>query len=92
MVVDAHDIDLRVFFACISVDGNDAFHAKTIADELGGGADREDIGVGQQFRSNELWLADHPKLARGNCRFDVVAYDGPPDNARFSWLQGAFEA
>jgi putative endonuclease len=53
------------------------------------------ITLGKQIKllkAAELWLADHPKLARGNCRFDVVAYDGPPDNARFSWLQGAFEA
>jgi putative endonuclease len=44
------------------------------------------------LKAAELWLADHPKLARGNCRFDVVAYDGSPDNAQFSWLRGAFEA
>lgn len=40
----------------------------------------------------ELWLAAHPKHAHRTCRFDVVSYDGPADNAQMNWLRSAFEA
>ena len=39
-----------------------------------------------------LWLSAHPRHARCPCRFDVVCYDGPADDARMSWLRNAFEA
>ncbi|MCW8806562.1 MAG: YraN family protein [Rhodanobacter sp.] len=38
------------------------------------------------------WLAAHPQHARRACRFDVVSYDGPADQARMNWLRGAFDA
>jgi putative endonuclease len=44
------------------------------------------------IQTAELWLADHAKHAHRACRFDVVSYDGPVDNARMNWLQSAFEA
>jgi putative endonuclease len=44
------------------------------------------------IQTAELWLAAHAQHARRACRFDVVSYDGPIDNARMSWLKGAFEA
>jgi putative endonuclease len=40
----------------------------------------------------QLWLAAHPHHAQRACRFDVVTYDGPADNAEMNWLRGAFEA
>ncbi|GAB2587708.1 YraN family protein [Dyella jejuensis] len=43
-------------------------------------------------RTAQLWLAAHPQHAQRTCRFDVVSYDGPADNARMNWLRGAFEA
>jgi putative endonuclease len=39
-----------------------------------------------------LWLAAHPQDARRPCRFDVVSYDGPPQQARMTWWRAAFEA
>lgn len=39
-----------------------------------------------------LWLTQHPRFARASCRFDVMTYDGPPDNPRASWIRGAFDA
>ncbi|MFC4528725.1 YraN family protein [Dyella halodurans] len=44
------------------------------------------------IRTAELWLAAHSKYAQQSCRFDVVTYDGPEDQARMDWLRGAFEA
>ncbi len=38
------------------------------------------------------WLAAHPSRAGAECRFDVITYDGPPENACCNWLRGAFEA
>lgn len=38
----------------------------------------------------QLWLAAHPQHAQRPCRFDVVCYDGPVDDARMSWLRDAF--
>jgi putative endonuclease len=40
----------------------------------------------------QLWLAANPKYAQCICRFDVVAYDGPVDNAKMQWLRSAFDA
>jgi putative endonuclease len=39
----------------------------------------------------ELWLAAHPKHAKHPCRFDVVSYDGPVDQARMTHWRNAFE-
>ncbi|MGO4701120.1 YraN family protein [Dyella sp. 2RAB6] len=39
-----------------------------------------------------LWLAAHPQHAQRPCRFDVVCYDGPADEARMSWWRDAFQA
>jgi len=40
----------------------------------------------------QLWLAAHARYAQHACRFDVVTYDGPEQNATMQWLRGAFEA
>lgn len=39
-----------------------------------------------------LWLAAHPRHAQHPCRFDVVCYDGPAEDARMSWWRDAFQA
>jgi putative endonuclease len=44
------------------------------------------------IKTAQLWLAAHPKHAHRACRFDVVSYDGPAENATMNWLKGAFEA
>lgn len=44
------------------------------------------------IRTAQLWLAAHPHHAQRPCRFDVVSYDGPAEEARMQWLRGAFEA
>jgi putative endonuclease len=44
------------------------------------------------IRTAQLWLAAHPRHAQRPCRFDVVSYDGPAEDARMQWLRGAFEA
>lgn len=44
------------------------------------------------IKAAELWLAENPKNSNSSCRFDVVTYDGPLENARASWLRCAFEA
>lgn len=38
------------------------------------------------IRAAGLYLQRYPAAARGSCRFDVVALDGP----RLQWLRGAF--
>jgi len=43
------------------------------------------------IKAAELWLAAHPKKSNAGCRFDVITYDGPADQARACWLRGAFE-
>jgi len=43
------------------------------------------------IKAAELWLAAHPAQASRNCRFDVIAYDGPLETLRTTWLRGAFE-
>ncbi len=43
------------------------------------------------IRTAQLWLAAHPQHAQRPCRFDVVSYDGPAEQARMRWLRGAFE-
>jgi putative endonuclease len=40
----------------------------------------------------QLWLAANSRHAQQSCRFDVVTYDGPGDNAKMEWLRNAFEA
>ncbi|RDS85187.1 YraN family protein [Dyella psychrodurans] len=44
------------------------------------------------IQTAQLWLAAHPQHAHRACRFDVVSYDGPVDNASMNWLRSAFEA
>ncbi|WP_458070021.1 YraN family protein [Rhodanobacter sp. BL-MT-08] len=43
------------------------------------------------IKAAELWLAAHPKKSDASCRFDVITFDGPVDEARYAWLRGAFE-
>lgn len=38
------------------------------------------------------YLARHPALANGPCRFDVVAASGDPDAPLIDWIDGAFSA
>lgn len=38
------------------------------------------------------WLAAHPGRARSPCRFDVISYDGPAEQAQMNWLRDAFDA
>jgi putative endonuclease len=44
------------------------------------------------IRTAQLWLAAHPRDAHRPCRFDVVSYDGPAQDARMHWLRNAFDA
>jgi putative endonuclease len=44
------------------------------------------------IQTAQLWLAAHPQHAQRACRFDVMSYDGPADEARANWLRGAFDA
>lgn len=50
------------------------------------------IKQGRLIQTAELWLAAYPQHAHRTCRFDVVSYDGPVDDARMNWLRNAFEA
>ncbi|MEP6899648.1 MAG: YraN family protein [Rhodanobacter sp.] len=43
------------------------------------------------IKSAQLWLAAHSKWARFDCRFDVVAYNGPAEDTSMMWLQNGFE-
>lgn len=43
------------------------------------------------IRTASLWLAANPRHAQRSCRFDVVSYDGPADDAGMQWLRSAFE-
>jgi len=43
------------------------------------------------IKAAALWGIAYTKWAHFNCRFDVVAYDGPATNARMIWLRNAFE-
>lgn len=43
------------------------------------------------IRAASLWLAEHPRQAKLPCRFDVVSYDGPAEDAQMAWERGAFE-
>lgn len=36
------------------------------------------------------WLASSPKHAHRACRFDVVSYEGPPEQVSMVWLRDAF--
>jgi putative endonuclease len=40
----------------------------------------------------QKWLTSNPKHAQRACRFDVVSYDGPREQARMAWLRDAFHA
>ena len=40
----------------------------------------------------QCFLAAHPKLANGPCRFDVVAVEGGVDVPRVEWIRNAFDA
>jgi len=44
------------------------------------------------IKAAQLWLTQNSRYARASCRFDVMTYDGPPDNPRASWIRAAFEA
>jgi putative endonuclease len=60
---------------------------------LQGGA-AASITLGKQaklIKAAELWLTSNPAHAGRNCRFDVIAYDGPLETLRMNWLRGAFE-
>lgn len=43
------------------------------------------------LRTAALFLAEHSHHAQRPCRFDVVSFDGPEDEARFHWHRAAFE-
>lgn len=47
---------------------------------------------GRLIKAAQLWLTQHPRYARASCRFDVMTYDGSPENPRASWIQDAFDA
>lgn len=38
----------------------------------------------------QKWLVSNPKHAHRACRFDVVSYDGPREQAQMAWLRDAF--
>lgn len=40
----------------------------------------------------EHYLQQHPKAARGACRFDVVALSGENDQHQIDWITDAFQA
>lgn len=44
------------------------------------------------IRAAQIWLMSHPKHAHHACRFDVISYDGPPEQAQMDWLRNAFTA
>lgn len=46
---------------------------------------------GRLIKAAQLWLTQNSRYARASCRFDVMTYDGPPENARASWIRAAFE-
>ncbi len=46
---------------------------------------------GKLILAAQHWLAAHPRYRRSPCRFDVVSYDGPAENAQMHWLRDAFE-
>jgi putative endonuclease len=47
---------------------------------------------GRLIQTAQMWLATNPQHAHRACRFDVVSYDGPVDDARMNWLRNAFDA
>ncbi|HET7662865.1 MAG TPA: YraN family protein [Rhodanobacteraceae bacterium] len=44
------------------------------------------------IRAASGFLAAHPQYADGDCRFDVVTFEGDGDKARCHWQQAAFDA
>lgn len=44
------------------------------------------------IRAAQIWLASHSQHAHRTCRFDVIGYDGPAEDARMQWLRAAFDA
>ena len=72
-------------------DGTVVFVEVRSRSQSGYGSALESIGPRKRervVRAATLYLQSHPAAARGNCRFDVVAIDGP----RVQWLRGAFGA
>lgn len=52
------------------------------------------VHAGKQLkliRTAELWLAQNTRYAQRACRFDVMSYDGPIEQATARWLKSAFE-
>jgi putative endonuclease len=43
-------------------------------------------------RAAALFLAAHAQYANLECRFDVVAFEGPPQAPRVAWHRAAFDA
>ncbi len=43
------------------------------------------------LRTASLFLAEHSRHAQRPCRFDVVSFDGPENEARLQWHRAAFE-
>ena len=43
-------------------------------------------------RAARGYLAAHPRQAALACRFDLVAFDGPPARPVIDWQRGAFDA
>ncbi|MDA3914899.1 YraN family protein [Oleiagrimonas sp.] len=43
-------------------------------------------------RAAEGYLAAHPAHASRACRFDVIAFEGPPEEASVDWQRAAFDA
>jgi putative endonuclease len=44
------------------------------------------------IRAAQVFLGEHPALARQACRFDVVGFDGPADAPVMRWCRNAFDA
>ncbi len=44
------------------------------------------------IRAAGIFLSRRPRLARGPCRFDVVAIGGDASRPRYEWVRAAFDA
>lgn len=57
------------------------------------GSALDSVTAGKQAKlilAAQKWLVSNPKHAHRACRFDVVCYDGPRDQAHMTWLRDAF--
>ena len=60
---------------------------------FGGGIDSVDAAKRAKLvRAAEVFLIDHPRLARAACRFDVLAIGGAEGAPSMDWRRNAFEA